>query len=111
MSHDGVLEHNRHLEDFGPTAARACPLRPAPSTRIDVGSVHSTILTRTSCSGASGGPTKSSVDSAETTCMTAPYGAVATRQSYWATLWRPFGTACRPSNAARVRYVDQPWRM
>ncbi|CEZ54413.1 Uncharacterised protein [Mycobacterium tuberculosis] len=57
-----------------PGRAAASPAKPSPWMRIGAGSVHPVTATRTSCSGASDGPTKSSVDSAETTRMTAPYG-------------------------------------
>ncbi len=56
-----------------PMRASSSPLRPSPSTRTGVGSVAPLTVTRTTCSGASGGPTKSSVDSAEITCIPAPY--------------------------------------
>src|SRR5271156_4616134 len=56
-----------------PMRASVSPARPSPSTRTSVGSVHPLTVTRASCSGASGGPVKSSVDSAEITCTPAPY--------------------------------------
>jgi hypothetical protein len=56
-----------------PVWASVSPAKPSPSTRTGVGSVASLTLTRTSCSGASGGPTKSSVDSADITRIPAPY--------------------------------------
>jgi hypothetical protein len=52
----------------------AVPLSPSPSTRTRTASVTPSSVTRTSCTGASAGPTKSSVDSAEMTCIPAPYG-------------------------------------
>src|ERR1700744_307524 len=56
-----------------PRSATACPRRPSPSMRTPVGLVHPATPMRTSCSGASGGPTNSSVEATEITCMSAPY--------------------------------------
>src|SRR4051794_28395599 len=41
---------------------------PSPTTRTCVGSVHVAYVTRTTCSGASAGPTNSCVASAEVSC-------------------------------------------
>lgn len=72
LTDDRGLNRDRNLDDV--VAAAASPAKPSPWMRIGAGSVHPVTATRTSCSGASDGPTKSSVDSAETTRMTAPYG-------------------------------------
>ena len=62
-----------HRPSACPPRATAEPLSPSPSTRIAVGSVTSLTVTRTTCSGASSGPTKNSVDSDEITRIPAPY--------------------------------------
>lgn len=72
LTDDRGLNRDRNLDDV--VAGAASPAKPSPWMRIGAGSVHPVTATRTSCSGASDGPTKSSVDSAETTRMTAPYG-------------------------------------
>src|ERR1700744_835699 len=52
-----------------PLVTTASPLKPSPSMTIDVRSLTSLTVTRTSCEGACGGPTNSSVDSAEMSCI------------------------------------------
>src|ERR1700759_2854772 len=62
----------------GPSAAPlpvAEPASPSPATRTSTGSSAPSSVTRISCTGASAGPTNSSVDSADITCIPAPYAA------------------------------------
>ncbi len=49
------------------------PLSRSPKTRTVTGSAEASSVTRTSCTGAFAGPTKRSVDSADVTCIPAPY--------------------------------------
>lgn len=74
LTDDRGLNRDRNLDDVVAGAGGRLAGKPSPWMRIGGGSVHPVTATRTSCSGASDGPTKSSVDSAETTRMTAPYG-------------------------------------
>ena len=74
LADDGTRNRHGHLDCPSAASAprRAGVVRPSPSTRTSA--APPVWVTRTSCSGASGGPVNSSVDSAEMTCTPRHYG-------------------------------------
>ena len=75
LTDDRARNRDGDFDELSPMSATARPRSDRPRRRGPASARAPVRVTRTSCSGASGGPVNSSVDSAEITCMSELYGA------------------------------------